>query len=99
MMLSEGSGKIVCLSPKIDVVLVADPEQANQGRYDILLRLYVPDDNPEPTEVRLHPGSLTRDQATKRLLDIYTSIGEHFSGDPSPTQEDARATLRKVAGA
>ena len=73
-------------APRIQIVLIPEGDNPEGGKYETWLLLYVPDGRP-PNTTRL-TNLLSRDDAIRNILDIYTAIGEKFAfgdGEPSGT--------------
>ena len=68
-------------APRIQVVL----NPVGHESYETWLVLYVPDGK-APNTARLS-GPLNRDEAMRKMLDIYTAIAEQFAfGDEEPPE-------------
>ena len=69
-------------APRIQVVLVPDSESVNldapTALFDIWLMLHMPDGQP-PTTVRLDGCPFDREDAARRLAEIWDYVGQKYA--------------------
>jgi hypothetical protein len=77
--------KQTVVAPRIEVVLVPDSDgnlNASSALFDMWLVLHVPDGR-DPETIRVDDGPFNRDDAIRKMSDIWGSIGREFAEAPA----------------